>query len=86
MRDRTNCAWARTKPCPCSLEFVIEAGTQVATMAQKMLATAAINCKVDRCGRFSVLDTAPDVLNGKKCVLWQVLLLFELSTLAQEFN
>ena len=28
--------------------------------------TAAINCKVDWCSRFSVSDMAPDGLNGKK--------------------
>ena len=40
--------------------------TRVATMAQKLLARAAVNRKVDRCSRLSVSDTAPDGLNGKK--------------------
>ena len=50
----------------CSLELVIEASTCAATMAQKLLATAPINRKVDWCRRFSVSDTAPDRLNVKK--------------------
>ena len=49
-----------------SLELVLEASTQVATMAQKLLAIAAINLKVDRCSRFSVSDMALDGLKGKK--------------------
>ena len=35
-------------------------------MAQKPLPTAAVNRKVDGFSRFSVSDTAPDGLNGKK--------------------
>ena len=45
-------------------ELVIEASTHVATMAQKPLAKAVINRKVNWCRRFS--DMAPQGLNGKK--------------------
>ena len=40
--------------------------THVAMMSQTPLPTAAINHKVDKCSRFSVSDTVPDKLNGKK--------------------
>ena len=38
----------------------------IAMMAQTLLATTVINCKEDQCSGFSVSDTAPDGLNGKK--------------------
>ena len=65
---------------PTSLELVIEASTCVVTMAQKPLATAAVNHKV---------DMAPDGLNGKKfCELLccKPVLLFELSPQPQEID
>ena len=48
-------------------------------MAQKALATAAVNHEVDRCSRFSASQTTPDGLNGKKfrdllCVLASVII------------
>ena len=42
---------------PRSLELVMEASICVATMAQKLLATAAINRKADQCSRFSECQT-----------------------------
>ena len=59
--------WACIESYPRRSELVIEASTCVATMAQKPLPTAAVNCKVDKCSRFSECQTpAPDRLNGKK--------------------
>ena len=40
-----------------SSEFMTEARTHVATIAQKTLATAAINYKVDQCSKFSECKT-----------------------------
>jgi len=39
--------------CLRSSELGIEAHTHVVTTARKLLAIAAINCKVDWCSRFS---------------------------------
>ena len=57
---------------------MIEASIHVATVAQRPLATAAINRKVDWCADY-VSDTASDGLNGKKfcdllCVLSYVVI------------
>ena len=38
---------------PCCSKLVIKASTRAAAVAQKPLATAAVNCKVDGCIRFS---------------------------------
>ena len=59
---------------PHSLELVIEASTCIAMMTKKKtLAIVAVNHKVDQCSRFSVSDTVPGRLDGKKfcdcCVL-----------------
>ena len=51
--------WARTNVCPHSLELVSKVSTHVATKAPKLLATAALNRKVDRCSMFSALNMAP---------------------------
>ena len=45
----------------------MEGSTCVATMAQKPLATEAVNLKLDRCNRFSECQTLhPTGLNCKK--------------------
>lgn len=57
----------------------------IVMIAQKLLTTAAVNCKVDWCSRSSVSDTAFDELMARNflCVL---VLLTELSTLTQEID
>ena len=66
---------------------MIKASTHIATMAQKPLATAAVNCKVDRYSRFSEHQTW-HLMNGKKFVVCckLALLLFELSAQPQEID
>ena len=68
------------KVCTYSLELMIKVNTRVATMAQKLLAIAALNRIIDQCSIFSEYQTLLVVCSKLASLLTQLL------TLTQEID
>ena len=78
--------WAHMEVHPSSSELMIEASTRIAMMAQKSLATVAVNRRADWYNIFSVSNMTPDGLKRFVACCKLPSMLFKLPTLTQEID